>query len=286
MKNMLILTDFSEEAFRAAEYGCELASCLGIKRIILYHAYQPVMAYAVTPGAPVVNTDDQQMHLESMEGLGLLQDRLRPMLEKNFAIDLIAEDSALAGVAGLIKERTGSEAIDLIVMGVSGKSGLDKFLLGSTTTQLLEENKWPVLIVPGNTVLGKGIKTIALTCDLEEVDALPVQKLYEFLDALPAKLQVMNVAPEKKDEYSPEIKAAIAGLHKLLEKYDPSFNYVDGSDIPEEILRFADGQQASLIITIHQQHGLLSNLFHKSVTKKLAYNSRVPLLSLPALKTT
>jgi nucleotide-binding universal stress UspA family protein len=284
MKTMLILTDFSEAAFRAAEYGCELAGSFGIKRIILYHAYQPVMAYAGTPAGTVMNNDEQQVYLESMESLGMLQDRLRSMVEQDLTIDLVA-DAGLTAMADSIDQLNNKEGIDMIVMGVSGKSGLEKFLLGSTTSQVLREGKWPVLIVPENTLLGRGIKTIVLTSDLKDVDTLPVRQLNEFLEALPAKLQVVNVQPVK-EKYDPEIERGINDLHKLLEKYYPSFNYINGNKIVEELLDFAEEKHASLIIAVHQEHGFLTNLFHKSVTKKLAYNSNVPLLSLPALKTT
>jgi len=284
MKTMLILTDFSEAAFRAAEYGCELAGCLGIKRIVLYNAFQPAMAFASTNEMVGISNNGQEFYLESMEALGLLQDRLKPMLPKEITIDLVAEDIALAGLADMVNERSQKEGIDIAVMGVSGKSGLDKFLLGSTTTQILRDGQLPVLIVPEETPLGKAIETIVLTTDLKESSTLPVKNLYEFLDALSGKLQVINVQPKEREKYSVEMEKAITDLHKLLDKYDPGFNYINGNDVVEEVLAFAGRQHALLIIAVHHEHGFLSNLFHKSVTKKLAYNSNVPLLSLPALK--
>jgi nucleotide-binding universal stress UspA family protein len=282
MKCMLILTDFSEAAYRAAEYGCELAGCLGIKRIVLFHAYQSVVAFAGTPESVGINNDGHQIYLESMEALGMLQDRLKSMIEKDVSIEMIAEDIALSGMVELIKERSLKERIDIVVMGMSGKSGPEKFLLGSTTTQILRKGEWPVFVVPEETLLGKEIKTIVLASDLKEVDPQSIRQLYEFLDALPGKLQVINV--EEKEKYSPEMEKAIADLHKLLGKYDPAFNHINGDDVVEEVLRFAGSQHASLIIAIHQKHGFLSSLFHKSVTKQLAYKSNVPLLALPAFK--
>lgn len=276
---MLILTDFSEAAFRAAEYACELADALHIERIILYHAYQTVNVVADLP----INSD-QQIHLESMKALGMLQDRLKPIVKHVSTIDLVAEDTALMNLADLVDQQSKKEEIDLIVMGVSGKPGLEKFLAGSTTTEILKAGKWPVLIVPQETLLGRAIETIVLTSDFEQVSAIPSHQLYDFLDALPGKLQVVHVERKAAAEYSLEKEEAIADLHELLEKYDPAFHYVSGDDIVEEILAFAERQHASLIIAVHQNHGFLSSLFHKSITKKLAYNSRIPLLSLASLK--
>lgn len=279
---MVILTDFSEPAFRAAEYACELAGCLGIKRIVLFHAYQPVLAVAGTPAGTIGNYD-QDAYLESMESLALLQDRLQSIVERDVSFELATENTVLAGMIDMINMRSMNDEVDIIVMGVSEKTGFEKLFMGSTTTEVVKKSKQPIMIVPEDTLLGRGIKTIVLTIDLKQIDNLPVQQLYEFLDALPAKLEMVSVETKAKEKYSPEMDEAIVRLHALLEKYNPSFNYIIGVDVVEEVLGFAGKQKASMIIAVHQKHGFLSNLFHKSIIKKLAYNSKVPLLSLPGL---
>jgi nucleotide-binding universal stress UspA family protein len=37
---------------------------------------------------------------------------------------------------------------DLIVMGTLGKSGLDKFLLGSVADKVIRNSKIPIIVVP------------------------------------------------------------------------------------------------------------------------------------------
>jgi nucleotide-binding universal stress UspA family protein len=283
MKSMLILTDFSEAAFRAAEYACELADTLHIERIILYHAYQTITADEDLPAVTTIN-NDQQIYLKSMEALGMLHDRIKPIVKDISTIDLVAEDTALMSLDDLIDQRNKKEEIDLIVMGTSGKSGLERFLAGSTTSKILRTGKWPVLIVPEQTLPGRVIETIVLTSDLEHKGSVPSHQLYDFLDALPGNLQVVNVGRKAGENYSQEKEEAIAELHELLEKYDPAFHYVAGDHIVEEILAFAEGRHASLIIAVRHKHGFLSRLFHESITKKLAYNFKIPLLSLAGLK--
>jgi len=280
MKSMLILTDFSEDAFRAAEYACQLARLLHIQRIVLYHAYQTVMAVADVPAFATVNSD-KQIYQESMESLGLWQDRLKPMVEHTVDFDLVAEDTALVNLVDLINQRTRKEGIDMIVMGVSGKTEFEKLLMGNTTAEILRKAAWPVLIVPRDIPLGRSIKTIVLASDLKNTTTLPADQLHEFLNVLPAKLQVIHVGRKATEKDAPETEKEIADLRELLKNYDPSFHYITGDDIVADMLAFAEQQQASLIITVHQKHGFLFRLFHESLTKKLAYNSRIPLLSLP-----
>jgi hypothetical protein len=58
IKSMLILTDFSENAFRAAEYACELAGLFSTRRIVLYHAYRVLKAsefpVRIVPGQTLI----------------------------------------------------------------------------------------------------------------------------------------------------------------------------------------------------------------------------------------
>jgi len=278
MKSMLILTDLSEAAFRAAEYACELTGFLQIERIVLCHAYQTIVATTDLPVFP--EKTDPQIYLESMEALGLMHDRLKPMVGQAVKIDLLAIDAVLPE---MINQQCRELDIDMVVMGVSGKSGLEKLLMGSSTGRILETSEFPVLIVPKEALIGRKMQTIVFTTDLKDIAAIPVDQLYSFLDAFRSDICVVNVeTPAEQEKYSPETKEVIAGLHHLLEKYHTSFYYLEGNDTVESILVFANDRKASLIITVPKAHSFFSAIFHKSISKKLAYNSSIPLLSLPA----
>jgi len=275
MKTLLILTDFSENAFRAAEYAAEVAIPLQINRVILYHAYQSIIGGT---DLPIGNSQsNQDLYLQSMEHLALLQDRLKPSLQ-GVQIDLMAEDISLpAYISDLCK----TEQVDLIVMGVSGRSGLEKLLLGSTTSMMIEESKVPVLIVPKDTIIGRGISSMVFTTDLKDHTTIPCHQLYEFLDAFPVPVQVLNVAKGNDDTYSPEARDTIASLHTIFENYPANFEYINEDNTVEGILSYANGRHASILIVVPRKTGFLSSFFKSSISKKLAYNSNIPLLSLP-----
>ncbi len=55
----------------------------------------------------------------------------------------IKEGKAYLEIIKAIKE----EDIDLVVMGASGRHGLDRFMLGSVTDRVLRESRCPVLVV-------------------------------------------------------------------------------------------------------------------------------------------
>jgi nucleotide-binding universal stress UspA family protein len=278
MKSMLILTDFSEAAFRAAEYACALTGPLQIDRIVVFHAYQTTVATMDLPVATVKS--DQQVYLESVEALGLLHDRLKPLVGPALKIDLLAVDGDLPE---MINQQCREQDIDTVVMGVSGRSALERLLMGRTTGRILETSEFPVLIVPREAPIGREVKTVVFTTDLTDIAAIPIDRLYSFLDAFKAELCVVNVETVAEEgKYSPEKKETIAGLHHVLEKYPSSFYLLEGDDKVESILVFANDRKASLIITIPKKHSSLSGIFHKSISKNLAYHSSISLLSLPS----
>lgn len=280
MRSILILTDFSEAAFRAAEYAAELVDTLQVRRIILFHAYQTIVAGGAE--IPAISFNSQRLYLDSMEALGLLHDRLKPLVAQEVKIDMQAQDTSY--LPDMINQLCKKESIGLVVMGVSGKSGMEKLLMGSITGQLLKSVEFPVLIVPREALIGRGIKSIVLSTDLKDLSGIPTDTLYEFLDALSSELHIVNVLPESEDGYSSETEKSIIKLHQELEKYHPSFHYLQGEDAVSGILSFAEEHHASLIIAFPKKQGFFSSIFHKSVSKKLAYNSTVPLLSLPGLE--
>ena len=277
MKSLLILTDFSEAAFRAAEYACGIAQLLQVDRFILYHAYR---TYVGGTEIPIIE-DSREVYLASMESLGLQYDRLRNFAGPDVKIEMVAREGFLTDTVAAYAEQ---ENVADIVMGVSGKTGIEALLLGSTTSEILKTSTVPVLVVPADALVGRPVKTVVFATDLKDVNQLSAARLEDFLGAFRAQLHIVNVGGETDEKYTPETFEAITDLHRLLEKYNPAFGYISRDDVVEGILSYAKEKKASMIIAVPKKHGGFSALFHKSVSKKLAYNSSVPLLFLPGIE--
>ncbi len=278
MKTMLLLTDFSENAFRAAQYACTLVLPLGVVRILLFHAYPTVIGGTDLPVD--VSPENRKVYEESLEALGMLHDRLRPLTGHSVRMDMMAEDILLPDEINQLCKR---EAVDLVVMGASGKTGLDKWLLGSTAAQVLSASETPVLVVPGETQLGRKIAHIVFSTNLKDITAVPRGALREFINAFGAMLHVVNVAPVAEENYDPETKTAITELHTLFDEYHPSFHYIQGDDVAAQLLAFAEQYPHALIITIPRKHQVFYRMLHKSVSREIVSGLRtVPLLSLRA----
>lgn len=275
MEAIIITTDFSEAAMNAARYAAGLSKSIGIKRIVLYHSYDNAPA---ATDVPVAETDTPLAHEGSLLALEIVEREIGLVIgsDSGIAIDLVANGMPLElGVEQLAEQwLTG-----LVVVGTTGKSGLEKFFVGSNTVSLATSCPVPLLIVPKEAKF-EAIEKIVFACDLKKVTrSTPVSEIGWWLDRFQAKLLVLNVALEGK-RFDPDMIPEQYKMHELLDGFNPSYHYEEGEDIAEEIADFAEDEEAGLVITVPKSYGFFEGLFHRSVSRKLLDKSEVPLLLL------
>lgn len=102
------------------------------------------------------------------------------------------------------------------MVGTTGKSGLEKFLIGSNTASLASSCPVPLLIVPKEAELDS-IDKIVFACDLKRVArSTPVSEIGWWLEKLGAKLVVLNVALEGR-RFGPDMIPKQYKMHELLD---------------------------------------------------------------------
>jgi nucleotide-binding universal stress UspA family protein len=146
-EKILIATDGSKHSEKAAEEALEMARLTGGKVTALY------VANVSNYFAPVdMNYNVADEVIGSMRGL-MLKDG-------EAAVKRVEEMARTAGIPfeGKIIEGNPADDImkfaeeskkDLIVMGGIGKTGLEKFLLGSVAEKVVRNSRVPVLVVRG-----------------------------------------------------------------------------------------------------------------------------------------
>lgn len=90
----------------------------------------------------------------------------------------------------------------------------------------------------------------------------------------------MNVDSEHYIAITEEYQAEQVKLKEMFSEFNPDFYFLSLHDIDEAINQFANDKKIDLIILIHKEQTLFSKLFVKSHTKKLAYESNIPVLAV------
>ncbi|MFA6085513.1 universal stress protein [Mucilaginibacter sp.] len=272
MKAILVLTDFSEAAHNAALYAACLTHQLETDQLILYHSYEfKAPAEVPLPGPSEMET----LHQTSADSLTELKNRLRTFINERTLIDTLNDERPLLMA---VTDITTRYQVELIVMGITGKNGLERVLIGSNTMIMAKESIIPVLLVPPEARYDK-IRRVAFACDLKSVSAsTPAREIRSLVHTLDAKLLVLNVDTEDRANFAPDTINEQMVLHQLWDKEDPEYHYAVHEDIAVGILEFTVEHDIQLVIAVPRQHTFFDRLFHGSLTKKLAFYTLIPLL--------
>jgi nucleotide-binding universal stress UspA family protein len=138
LKNILFATDFSNAAEAALPYALAVARRYGAKLHVAH--VLPPDAWQMAPPETRGQTLEENRRI-AREQLRLMQEsgRFRGV-EGDFVFE---EGDVWEKLAGILAARD----VDLIVVGTRGRSGLQKFLLGSTAEEIFRLAECPVLTV-------------------------------------------------------------------------------------------------------------------------------------------
>ncbi len=140
-KKILVATDGSEYTKNSVDYGVELAKNTGAQLHAIY-----VVDTAAFASIPMDAAWESMYELLRQEG----DEATKYVAEKAEAEGLDVERNTVEGhPADEIIKYAEKNSISLIVMGTLGKSGLDRFLLGSVAEKVVRTSKIPVLVVRG-----------------------------------------------------------------------------------------------------------------------------------------
>lgn len=278
MKTILILTDFSSTALNAAKYISTMCKKTETERLILYHSYE-IIHPGMTLLADILEPPPSQLREledEAIRKLSALKKTLSPLVNDSTAIEYTTNNLPLTkGIDEIIIK----EKIDLVTIGISGKENNGRNIIGSNTLKIIKECKTSLLIVPSAATFN-GIKKSILAIDLHDIaETLPVAQLKQLLTKLSSKLVVVNVEHHETMDANTLMKEE-TNLHHLLKDLDTEYEYLDYKNKAEGLLMFVEKQNINLLIVVHRKYGLIEQLFHTSITKKLAIKTDVPLIIL------
>jgi nucleotide-binding universal stress UspA family protein len=160
-------------------------------------------------------------------------------------------------------------------MGARGVSGLTKYIIGSNTASLMEISHIPVLAIPEEAEF-KSLKNVVFASNLRHMEE-EIKTLLPYLKVFDATLHVVHITSKAK-----ETEKLQEGVKEILKEqgYRKSTVTIKVSkDIDESIADFVQQLNADMLAMFTHEHSFFDKLFNRSVTKKMAFQSKVPLLA-------
>lgn len=176
-----------------------------------------------------------------------------------------------------IKEVIKDFGVDLVIMGTKmGKKKKD--LWNTKISRLSSHIKIPLLVLPYCSEMTKPVR-IGFACDLKKItdfEELNIIKIFSSLYHAEVHLFTVKTDATLTKE---ELKN-LDTLREYFDGYAPIVHTVKDSDVENGILHYLHNHGITMVTILHRSRNMLQRIMHKSVAKKIALNSDVPVLRL------
>jgi len=277
MIKILLPTDFSKASINAIEYALNFASGSNAK-FIFYHSFIPFNS--ALSGTPEYNRKEI---IKVEQELKIKIEKLKFKLNEKFSdveietcIDKGAETRQIISCSKKNK-------IDLIIMGTTGASGLKEIIIGSVTVDIIAKSECPVLAVPSN-YKHRSIQKMLMPTNYALHDLIALKFLFQFSVTKNAAIHFLHINPKGKPSVKDTelMEAFKKTINSLLKKRNKEFCLHQGNDAERSISSIVQKEKIDLtVMTTIKRKSFIDRFFHSSLTKKMAFHTRIPLLAIP-----
>ena len=266
MSKIIFPTDFSKASQDSFDYAASFARFLN-REIEIVHYYHPVMNDLSGVDYNLAK-ELQDMKTEQMEKfLGRLDTddvQVSTSVQVGFPIQTIVE-------------RSKEDEVSLIIMSTKGeKNALDRWL-GSISSEVSVKAHCPVILVPEGQYTAD-LKNVLYATSHESLNEKSVRRLQNLIQQLGASVHFLYVAPDDSDKEN--LRNEVIDI--LFADGEPnfafSFNLIEGEDPVDGINQYIKENPIDLLIMYNLSRSFWKSLVHKSKTRKMAFNTKVPLL--------
>ncbi len=267
--SILVPTDFSASAKAAAHYAAQLALKMKAKVILLSVVEMDTSEVVLHNWKKLENQLKRAAKRDLEKLLKEVKSRAADGLEISYDI------AAGIPMQDVIERYAREKKVDLIVMGTKGATGLRKILRGTNTARVIEHSSVPVIAIPAKATF-KQLKKIVYATDLKNVTK-EIQSLCAFAGLFQAEILILHTVPAK-GRPSRINKKLEPGIIDAAHYSAISYHQVSNDRVSQAISLFVDETQADMLAMFTHELDFYEKLFGQSVTRTLAFESRVPLL--------
>ncbi len=273
MKTIICLTDFSANATNAIKYAGVLCDILKSK-LVLIHAYEIPVMYTEQTFA-VIQVADEEIRLSAEKKLADLK-----LLVQKEHHTIHVETRLTEGTSpDHLVEIADREKANLIVLGTTGMTKLERLFTGSTTGGIIRKANCPVLSVPPDAKFND-IKKMVFSTDLEEDNINSAVAIAAFAKHFDAEIVFLYVDNKHLIHTDEEIVRMTSKIRTRI-KYPKISGYISKDPhINEGIDYFLKKHPADLLVMLTHRKHFPETLFHPSLTKMMSYQTKIPLLSM------
>ncbi|WP_299124351.1 universal stress protein [uncultured Winogradskyella sp.] len=273
-KNILLPTDFSDNAWSAAVYAFKLYAEEQCTFYFLHSSKMRVSTMSnISNKLTLIMAENAKKELSELKAMA---ENAKVNANHSFQIILSTDDLEDAMETAIQEHK-----IDLVVMGTKGTTKAKEIVFGSNTVTVIKRVKsCPVMAVPDEFDFVEP-EQIAFPTDFnrfygEELD--PLKRLSKLHNS---KIRIVHI--NKEDDLSDLQSYNLAMLKAYLEDYPHSFHWMPDYGKKEQAIKdFIDELNINLLVMINYKHSFIESIVKEPVIKKLGFHPTIPFLVIPS----
>ena len=279
MKNILVLTDFSNNAYNALYYAAQLFKDSECRMYLLnvFSESTPLLSPNIIKG----KNRDLLVQLEEEAREGLDKDFHRINLDAPNDKHIRKTIFRKGHLPDIVHEIVEDREIDLIVMGNTGKTEAIPVFMGSNVIRVVKAlPDCPVLAVPKEIECDIPFEIAFATDYNRNYDAKVMDPLITISKICKAAIRIIHINEEGR--LSRRQKTNLDTLREYIRDLRHTIHWMpDFSSKTEVINTFLEELGIGMISMIYYRHGFLGNLMRERVIKRMSFEVEVPFLIIP-----
>ena len=269
IKKILVPVDFSDTSVNALKYATELAGKMNA-RLEIVHVYH------ITAGGDTSFFVNESMiknqQLVSEKKLKELASDI-PSLENiphAFAVEFGLTSSALLNYLD-------AAGIDLVVMGTKGATDILSKVVGSTTTDIINNARCPVIAIP-KEARSVHWSNVAVALDKIEMDTGALKSWLSYLRQIfDCNFYVIHINETPADTNYPEQQQDV--LKQLFEEIPFHFHAVASHSVERGLIDHMKEVEADVLMIFPRKRHIIIDLFTHKVTNHLCEQLHQPIFA-------
>ncbi|MFK8006281.1 MAG: universal stress protein [Saprospiraceae bacterium] len=275
---ILVPTDFSFSAENAFRHAILMADKLDAE-IMLLNVVNPDIAMMDVPVAIEIAVHEK-MKVSQQKLFKVTSKMLSQVVQQIKNIPVILTELETGNPETVIVKYAKEKEFDFICMGTRDKHGaLDK-ILGSVASNVLKNASCPVFVVPEFAAY-RDSTLVTYATNLKEIDPFEIWRVAKILSPFNPIIRCVHFMETEEDKKTAinmeELKSFFKEQASALQI---TFHEISTENKIDSMLDFLDTFDTNLLVTYRPYRSFWQRLMHRSFTKKMTLESKVPMLVL------
>lgn len=257
---ILVGIDFTKSSENALKYAIMLAE-RSKSSLLLFHVFD----------TPIVHTNSGAYFVEyaSLKHNNLARlEQYKNEIQTQYPKLKMDVRTTFSSFKQEVKDLTKHGKVNYVVLGLETKSKLSKFIYGTTGVDIAGKVDCPVIIVPERYKEHR-LENVVLAIDNKNKQhAVVLKKHQNFVKQ--HKCKNVNLHVRTEDELI---------IEKIKNK-DLPVETIEAKDFKTGLVKYTKANNIDLVTLISHSHSFLYNMFSETNTKLIAFQSKIPVMSI------